>query len=207
MSDIYSAMEKAIGTKPAEVATHLATHRMVPIEGKITKEMADGVIRVLMALDLKEDKPITLIISSSGGDVHSGNKIGGMIKTFRSPVDGLVVGSACSMAVDILLMCRRRRMLRHAEIFVHFTRCGFDAVRDSDDITDSDMDAIRRKMTVDKKKREELYMTRLKKTREEVHDLFRIGEKYDTCYTAEEALKLGFVDEIDDDFKFFPTTT
>ncbi len=58
-------------------------------------------------------------------------------------------------------------------------------------------------MTANKKDREDLYMRRCGLTREEVHNLFRMGEKYEMEYGAQEALKLRLIDKIDMDFKFW----
>jgi ATP-dependent protease ClpP protease subunit len=91
-----------------------------------------------------------------------------------------------------------------AEFFVHFTRTGFECVRDSDEISDREIAMIKKQMTDDKKEREDLYIKRLKKSREEIHELFRLGEKYRSLdYTSQEALELGIIDKIETDFKFF----
>jgi ATP-dependent protease ClpP protease subunit len=203
MKDVYSEMQEALGMTPKIAAAKFAEQRFVPLDGKIDREKSHGICKVLIALDLKEVAPITILISSGGGEVSPSNSIGDTIRTIHSPVDGLVLDFAGSMAVDVLLMCRTRRALPHAKIFVHHTRSHFDVICDSDDLRDSDVDKLRRMMTANKISREDLYMRRLHKTREEVADLFRIGEKYDRDYTAQEALALGFIDEIDTTFKMF----
>ena len=204
--DIYEAMERSLGVTMEILGQKLAERRLVPLRGKLDKDMANGICGTLVALDLKEAAPITLLISSNGGDVPSGKYIGDIIQTLRSPVDGLVIDRAASMAVDVLLTCRKRRALPHAEIYVHFTRCGFEVVRDSEAISDIDIAALTKKLTDDKRDREDLYMARLGKTRDQVHELFRLGEKYSLDYSADQALKLGFIDEIDRTFKFFAQT-
>ena len=203
MKDIYTAMQEFLGLTPETLAIKLAEHRMVPVNGKMDREKSDAICRTIIAFEMKEIAPITLLISSGGGDVSSSNSIGDMIQSIYSPVDGLIIDHAESMAVDILLMCRVRRALPHAEFFVHFTRSGFKVVADSDTITNSEIATFKKRMTANKKAREDFYMARLGKSRKEIHDLFRLGEKYDLYYTAQEALRLGIIDEIDTTFKYF----
>ncbi|MFA6295721.1 MAG: ATP-dependent Clp protease proteolytic subunit [Candidatus Paceibacterota bacterium] len=204
MKDIYSVMLDSLGISETALAKNLTERRLIPLRGKINEDMADGIIKIMLALDFKEVAPITLLIASSGGDVGSGKHICGAINMVRSPVDGLVIERCASMAVDILLSCRERRALPTAKFFVHFTRTGFECVRDSDEISDQEIVMIKKQMTDDKKEREDLYMKRLKKSREEIHELFRLGEKYRSLeYTAQEALGLGFINKIETDFKFF----
>ncbi len=197
-------MMESLGVSEDAVAKNMTGRRLIPIRGKIDSNMADGIIRVMLALDFKEVAPITLLIASGGGDVGSSKHIYGAIQMARSPVDGLVIGRCASMAVDILLSCRERRALPTADFFVHFTRTGFECVRDSDEISDGEIAMIKKQMTDDKKGREDLYMKRMKKSREEIHELFRLGEKYRSLeYTSQEALELGIIDKIETDFKFF----
>ncbi len=193
-----------IGISDEQLAKNMTDRRMVPLHGKIDGDMARGIVKVMLALDFREVAPITLIIGSGGGDVGSSKHICGGINMLRSPVDGLVVERCASMAVDILLNCRERRAIPTAEFFVHFTRTRFECVRDSDAITDREIAIIRKQMTDDKRERENLYMKRLGKGREEVHELFRLGEKFQSVeYTAKEALEMGIIDEIETEFKFF----
>jgi ATP-dependent protease ClpP protease subunit len=154
-------------------------------------------------MDFKEVKPITLLITSGGGNVEAGGQIISIIRSIRSPVDGLVIGHAGSMAVDVLLSCRERRAFPEARIFMHFTRCGFEVICDSDEITEHDVAALKKKMTSERDRAKNLYAKRLKKSEAEINRLFWLGEKYNLDYNAEEALTLGVIDRIDYDFKFF----
>ncbi len=205
MENIYTAMRKALGVTNDTLAPELVKRRLVPLPERITAESIDGLNETLIALDLKEVAPITLMIASDGGNVTHGKYISGAIQSIRSPVDGLVVERAASMAVNILQMCRERRALPCATFFVHFIRCSFEVIRDSDEITPADMIALKRIMTADKKYLEELCARRTGKTVAEINELFRLGEKYKCEYTAEDALKLGFIDRIDTTFKIWDT--
>lgn len=204
MKDMYSAMMEALGVSEANVAKNLANRRLVLLRGKIDSHMAERIITVMLVLDFKEVAPITMLIASDGGDVDSGKNICGAIHMLRSPVDGLVIERCASMAIDVLFSCRERRAVPTAKFFLHFPRTRFECVCDSDAITEREITMVRKQMMEDKKAHNELYMKRMKKSREEIHELLRLGEKYRSLdYTAEEALDLGIIDVIKTDFKFF----
>ena len=206
MKDIYTAMQEALGSTSEAMAAKLAERRFVPIIGKIDREKVEGLGKILPVLDLKEVAPITLLISSGGGSIACSRYIGGIIDALHSPVDALVIERAASAAVDIVLMCRKRRALPTSTFFLHFARCTFEATLNSDIITAEDIAIFKKRMTANKRALEELYARRLGKKRAEIHRLFGIGEKYDIDYTASEALKLGIIDEIDTTFKYFEPT-
>lgn len=197
-------MTEALGYQFKTGVPKLIECRTVPLNGKINPEMADGICETLIAFDLNEIKPITLlIVSSGGGDVIAGRKIINTINILRSPVDCMVLNRAGSMAVDILLSCRKRLASPEAQFFVHFTRCGFEAIHDSDEITEADIATMKRIMTGQKDEREDLYMKRLKKSRAEIQQLFHLGEKFSYDHSAREALALGMIDGIVTNFKLF----
>lgn len=203
IKSIYLAMQDALGVSQDILGTALAKRRLVPIIGEINSAMSDGVIEVLVSLDLKATAPITLLIASNGGSVPDGRHICGIVSALNSPVDGLVIRNADSMAVDILLHCRKRLALPTASFFLHFTRHKFHVIQDSDELSGKEIEAMKKEMTECKATREALYAKRLGKKPEEIHDLFRRGEKFHTEYFAEEALKLGIIDEVVKDFKFW----
>eukprot|EP01031_Cornospumella_fuschlensis_P004081 gene4081-5098_t len=60
--------------------------RFVMIFGEIDDKMAHATCRRLLALSQESDAPITLLISSPGGHVESGDAIHDMIRFVRAPV-------------------------------------------------------------------------------------------------------------------------
>ncbi len=201
--NIYAEIQNAIGVNNKVLASALAKRRMVPMIGEINRDMANGLIEILTALDLKETAPITILIGSNGGSVQDGQYVYGIIDTLNSPVDGLVIRNADSMAVDILLHCRKRMALPTASFFLHFTRHKFNVIQDSEKLSEYEIGALIKNMTEGKAERENMYAKRLGKDVEEIRRLFQIGEKYHTEYPAEEALELGIIDKIVTDFKFW----
>jgi ATP-dependent protease ClpP protease subunit len=196
-------MSEAIGLSEDALVKALVVQRMVPFRGKISSETSMGIRKVLIALDQKQVSPITLHIGSGGGDVKAAYEICDSIQMVRSPVHGLVIERCASMAVDILLSCKERRALPGAHFFLHFTRCGFEAISDFDEMKKEDMDAYILKMTRTKKERAEFYARKLKKTPEEINAIFRRGERHNYEYSPQEALEMGLIEKIDSEFKFF----
>lgn len=188
--------------------------RRIPVIGKISEEMIDQISLTLLTLEVENrkeieegknlDPAITLLIHSPGGDVDSTLRLKNVIDGLNSPVDALVIGYAQSMAADIVQMCRKRMMLSYSHLFCHFVRHGFHLIADFDEPTELEFRAFNQRAMDSKRKREELYMARTGKSREEVLELFTLGEKFNIYFTAEEALKRNLIDEIVTDFKFLP---
>lgn len=202
---MYSSIQRALETSDEKLAASLARRRIVPLVGKITREIGEEVTKTMVILEAKEVRPITLLISSGGGDVSAAGRIMDIISMLQSPVHGLVFGRAASMAVDILLFCASRSGMPHSEYFVHFTRCGFECISDSDTVTAEDIEALQQKFLGEKKTREKFYAEKLGITAEKVHELFRRGEKFNLDYNAEQAKALGIIQKIETDFKLFET--
>jgi len=200
--NLYDEMKKHLSKNDDEMVMQFVQRRFIPITGKITDEIAKGIIPVLARFDLMSHDPITLLIASNGGDIEAAGYIIDMIHGINSPVDGLVTQRAGSAAVDILLHCRKRMALPHSWFFVHFTRCGFDVVCDSDRLGKHDFRAFRKKILGAKREREQLYSMKLGKSLSEVRKLFHMGEKFHLEYSTDEALKLGLIGEVNRTFKF-----
>lgn len=175
----------------------------------LIEEVCEKVIMVLGAkmiqLDALEVRPITLYIHCPGGSYRHAYYLKNIINALNSPVYGLVIGKADSIAVDILQMCQKRMMLPHATLYNHFIRTGgFKVIARDDDFPIEDAQGIRQHVLGGKRKREEFFAERTGNTVQKIQEIFRKGEDYDLTMSAEEALEVNFADEIVKDFKFFP---
>jgi len=83
--------------------------RIVTIFGEINDKMAHAVCRRLLALSEESDAPISLLISSPGGHVESGDAIHDMIRFVRAPVTAIGTGWVGSAAVHVFLAPPRER--------------------------------------------------------------------------------------------------
>ena len=85
--------------------------RYVMIFGEIDDKMAHATCRRLLALSQESEAPITLLISSPGGHVESGDAIHDMIRFVRAPVTVVGTGWVASAGTHIYLAAPKERRL------------------------------------------------------------------------------------------------
>lgn len=116
----------ACGPKPAEdeggLAARLLKSRTVLLSSEVSPETARRVIEQLLVLEAEDaGAPITLMLNSPGGEVHSGFAIFDVIRFLRAPVRVVCAGLTASIAAVILLAVPRERRiaLPHARMLIH----------------------------------------------------------------------------------------
>jgi len=85
--------------------------RYVLVFGEIDDKLAHATCRRLLALSADSDAPITLLISSPGGHVESGDAIHDMIRFVRAPVTTVGTGWVASAGAHIFLAPPKERRL------------------------------------------------------------------------------------------------
>lgn len=162
--------------------------RVVRLTGDVNEATSIEVIRKLEYLDAVSDQDIELRISSDGGSVEDGMAIIDAIKNLRSSVRTVCEGKAKSMAAVILAVGTpgKREAMPSCSVMIHEPRSesGLMTVTELG-IHYKDMVYTRRRMVellsqytgID-----ELRMSRM------------MGQDFNM--TAQEALKLGFIDHI-----------
>ncbi len=85
--------------------------RYVMIFGEIDDKVAHTTCRRLLALSQESDAPITVLISSPGGHVESGDAIHDMIRFVRAPVTIVGTGWVASAGTHIYLAVPKERRL------------------------------------------------------------------------------------------------
>jgi ATP-dependent Clp protease protease subunit len=83
--------------------------RKVLVFGEIDDKQASAVCRRLLALSEESDAPITVLMSSPGGHVESGDAIHDMIRFVRAPVTMVGTGWVGSAAAHIFLAAKKER--------------------------------------------------------------------------------------------------
>ncbi len=83
--------------------------RTVLVFGEITDVAASDVARRLIALDVDAPTPITLVVSSPGGHLESGDAIHDIIRFITAPVHIIGTGWVGSAAVHLYLAVPRER--------------------------------------------------------------------------------------------------
>lgn len=116
----------ACGPKPAEeeggIVARLLKSRTVLLSSEVSPETARRVIEQLLVLEAEDaGAPITLMLNSPGGEVHSGFAIFDVIRFLRAPVRVVCAGLTASIAAVILLAVPRERRiaLPHARMLIH----------------------------------------------------------------------------------------
>jgi ATP-dependent Clp protease protease subunit len=85
--------------------------RYVLVFGAIDDKIAHATCRRLLALAEESDAPITMLISSPGGHVESGDAIHDMIRFVRAPVTVVGTGWVASAGAHIFLAAPKERRL------------------------------------------------------------------------------------------------
>ena len=95
--------------------------RYVLVFGEIDDKVAQATCRRLIALSEESDAPITVMISSPGGHVESGDAIHDMIRFVRAPVTTLGTGWVASAGAHIFLAppAARRVCLQNTRFMIH----------------------------------------------------------------------------------------
>ena len=95
--------------------------RFVLIFGEIDDKMAQATCRRLLALSEDSEAPITMLISSPGGHVESGDAIHDMINFVRAPVTTVGTGWVASAGAHIFLAPPkdRRVCLPNTRFMIH----------------------------------------------------------------------------------------
>ena len=95
--------------------------RFVLIFGEVDDKMAQATCRRLLALSEDSDAPITMLISSPGGHVESGDAIHDMINFVRAPVTTVGTGWVASAGAHIFLAPPkdRRVCLPNTRFMIH----------------------------------------------------------------------------------------
>lgn len=83
--------------------------RTLLVFGTVTDAMAADVTRRLIALDAESAEPITLLVSSPGGHLESGDAIHDLVRFIAAPVHMIGTGWVGSAATHLYLAAPRER--------------------------------------------------------------------------------------------------
>ncbi|UDF36583.1 UNVERIFIED_ORG: ATP-dependent Clp protease proteolytic subunit [Shinella sp. XGS7] len=118
----HSPEQAAPETRPDALEAQLAfKSRFVLLFGEINDTVAHATCRRLLALSEQSDAPITMLISSPGGHVESGDSIHDMIRFVRAPVTTVGTGWVASAGAHIFLAPpkERRVCLPNTRFMIH----------------------------------------------------------------------------------------
>jgi ATP-dependent Clp protease protease subunit len=174
--------------RPEAIAERLAfKSRFVLVFGEITHAVARTTCTRLIALAEESDAPISMLISSPGGHVESGDAIHDVIRFVRSPVTTIGTGWVASAGTHIFLAApkERRLCLPNTRFMIH--QPGGGAGGPATDI------AIQAREII--KTRERIAKVIARQTGQELQKVLSDMER-DFWMSADEAIKYGLVSRI-----------
>lgn len=188
MSEAPKAPETADAARQfSPIESALLKHRTLTVFGEIDQDVARSVVNRLLALAFESDEPITMLISSPGGHVESGDAIFDTMRFIRPLVRTVGTGWVGSIATHIFLSPPRERRftLPNTRFLIHQPAGGFGG--DASDI--------------------EIHAREILKTRERINriiaeqtgqSLERVAEDTDRDHwmSADEAMAYGIVGKI-----------
>ena len=113
--------ETSRGIETVDTLSELySSERMIFLNGKVDSDTCQDLITSLMYLETKDDdRPVTVVINSPGGEVRSGLAVYDVLRLMKAPVTTVCMGSASSMGSIIFLAGDKRIMMPHSELMIH----------------------------------------------------------------------------------------
>lgn len=112
--------ETSRGIQAIGIEDSLLKTREIFLTTEINSDSSADLLKQLIYLErVDEEKPITLYISSPGGEVTSGLAVYDYIRMMKSKVITVCIGTAASMGAILFLAGDERKMLPHTKIMIH----------------------------------------------------------------------------------------
>lgn len=167
------------------------SRRKILICGTIDNRLALDVMLLLSKLEKENStEPIYLFIDSPGGSVQAGLTIIDCMNYVKAPVYTFCYSMAASMAAVILAAGEKRFAFEHSTIMIHQpSRLIVEQY-----VKQSDLSEAARSAEETRKTLEEL-LAKSTKGKTSIQEMHKACEK-DNYLTAEQALKMGLIDEI-----------
>lgn len=181
---------------PKSILSSVPSNRWITITGIIVPETADRALEQVIDLNTKtKATEILCVVDSNGGEFSTGLDLFDLFRLSAAPVWGLVLGQAHSAAFMALQGCHRRLAARNARLLIHNPRIEVKSVFEFDtkfeDVRPT-IEAIVTRVQEHRERTLSILLERSNLKREELEELLRRGKNL----SAEEALSLGFLDEI-----------
>lgn len=165
----------------------LYNKRIIFIDKEITAESSSTWISQIIALDLQNNKPIIILINSTGGDVYSTLAMVDIMESVKSPVYTVATGLAASCAALILACGNKRFATPNSAVMIHQIWTSYEEIKVKDLIMVEAKELGRIHETfVDK------FVQKTKMDRDKVE----LIHGKDSYFSSKQALDAGIIDEI-----------
>ena len=186
----YVVEQTGRGERSYDIFSRLLKDRIIMLSGEVNDVTANLVVAQLLFLESEDpDKDIYLYINSPGGSITSGMAIYDTMQYIKCDVSTICIGMAASMGAFLLSSGApgKRFALPNSEIMIHQPLGGFQG-----QATDIDIHA-RRILKI----KETLTRTMAESTNRKVdyETMVQMCER-DNFMSADEALKIGLIDEV-----------
>lgn len=183
--------ERQMNVTSLDVYSRLLMDRIIFLGTEIDATSANIISAQLQWLESKENKPITIEISSNGGSIYDGYKILDTMNYINCEISTICMGMVASMATIIASSGTRgkRFILPHSRFLIHQPMSGISAGTQSSDIQihAKEIDLLKTELTQ--------ILTDNTYGKVTYDEMERMCDR-DTILTANQAFEKGFVDDI-----------
>lgn len=154
-------------------------------------------IKGIIACAVNRGERITLLIDSDGGEYEEGRWLVDQIEAMGIEATGIAIGKCSSMAIPLLLVCKRRLALRGARFFFHNNSGSFKYK--SGESFRSVTKRLRQQMKESRIMQSDyssFCARRMGVSPQRIMQLIQDGEKENKYIHVKEAKKLGMIHEI-----------
>lgn len=180
--------ERQLNITHLDVYSRLMMDRIIFLSGEVNGDTMDTIVAQMLFLDSQSHDPIHLYINSGGGECYSGLELVSVMRYINSPVYTTVLGLAASMGAVIASNGARghRKALPYSRFMIHqpSSGVGYSTFRDQQ-IHLQEMESLKR----------DLYEILAQNSGHSIDEIEALCDR-DKWMKADEAIRLGFLDEI-----------
>ena len=179
--------ERQLNVAQMDVFSRLMMDRIMFLGAEIDDTVSNIIVSQLLYLDSVGNQPIELYINSPGGSVSAGYAIYDVIKSIKSEVYTLCIGTAASMASIILSggTKGKRFAMPHSKVMIHQPLGGISGQASDIEIASNEIIKVKNS----------LYKTLSENTGKTVDEIKKDADR-DFWMTSYEAMEYGIVDKV-----------
>lgn len=185
----YILEERQLNVATYDIFSRLLLDRIVFLSGEVNRESMDTIVAQLLYLDSVDKRDINIYVNSPGGDVYSGLELISVMDYIKSDASTTVLGLAASMGAAISTSGEKgkRYALPYSRYMIHqpLSNFGYSKYTDSR-IALEEMESVR----------EDLYNILSEKSGNDFDKIVELCEHGDKWMKPEQAIELGFIDDI-----------
>jgi ATP-dependent Clp protease protease subunit len=170
-----------------DVFSRVLKDRIIYVTGEFNQQMFELIHSQLVYLDAIEEKDITMIINSPGGEAYALLGIIDTMESLKSKVNVICYGMAASCAAILFIRATGKRVIgRNSRLMIHSVSSG----------TQGKLASMEEEVAESKYLNDLVFKLMAEASSEEVINKYK-DKKYSDCWiNAEQAVKEGLADEI-----------